>query len=49
MNKICMYSLLGIFIEKLRKERRVTIEELASETHISTKTYIHIKKGMTRG
>ena len=46
MNENCMHSLLSAFIEKLRKEKRITIEELTLEAHISTKTYSHIKKGL---
>lgn len=45
MNENCMHSSLGAFIETLRKMRKITIAELALEAHISTKTYIHIKKG----
>lgn len=41
-----MHSLLSAFIERLRKEKKITIEELALEAHISTKTYSHIKKGL---
>lgn len=44
MNENCMHSSLGAFIETLRK-MRITIAELTLEAHISTKTYIHIKKG----
>lgn len=44
MNENCMHSSLGAFIETLRKMRKITIAELALEAHISTKTYIHIKK-----
>ena len=45
MNENCMHSSLGAFIETLRKMRKIPIAELALEAHISTKTYIHIKKG----
>ena len=45
MNENSMHSSLGAFIETLRKMRNITIAELTLEAHISTKTYIHIKKG----
>lgn len=45
MNENCMHSLLSAFIESLRREKQITIEELCSEAHISTKTYSQIKKG----
>ena len=45
MNENCMHSSLGAFIETLRKMRKITIAELALEAHISTKKYIHKKKG----
>ena len=45
MNENCMHSSLGAFIETLRKMRKITIAEVTLEAHISTKTYIHIKKG----
>ena len=45
MNENSMHSSLGAFIETLRKMRKITIAELTLEAHISTKTYIHIKKG----
>lgn len=44
MNENCMHSSLGAFIETLRKMRKITIAELTLEAHISTKTYIHIKR-----
>ena len=46
MNQNSLHPLFGDFIEKLRKGRKITIAELASEAHISTKTYIYIKKGL---
>lgn len=49
MNENCMHSLLSAFIEKLRKEKQITIEDLTHEAHISTKTYGRIKKGMMLG
>lgn len=46
MNENCMHSSLSAFIEKLRREKRITIRELTTEAHISTKTYSNIKKGL---
>lgn len=43
MNENCMHSLLSAFIENLRKMKHNTIEELTTETHISTNTYNRIK------
>lgn len=45
MNEICVHAILAVFIEKLRKAKKVTIEVLSRESHISTKTYVSIKKG----
>lgn len=45
MGKNFIHSSFGAFIETLRRMRKITIAELAFEAHISTKTYIHIKKG----
>lgn len=45
MNENCTHSVLANYIEKLRKQRRITIQDLAAEARISTKTYLKIKKG----
>lgn len=49
MNENCMHTLLGLFIENLRKAKKITIKALSKEAHISTKTYAHIKKGTMPG
>lgn len=49
MNENCMHSVLSAFIENLRKKKKITIEALALEAHISTKTYSYIKKVLMQG
>ena len=46
MNENCMHPLLSAFIEGLRRKNQITIEDLTSEAHISTKTSANIKKGV---
>ena len=45
MNKKCLHPFLAAYIERVRKEKKRTIEELCTDAHISTKTYACIKKG----
>lgn len=45
MKENCKHTLLGILIENLRKVNKITIQDLSTEAHISTKTYARIKKG----
>ena len=42
------HPVIGRFFEKVRKELRINIADLAREIHISNGTYLDVKRGMIR-